>query len=172
MNQIATEGPNGELPKQRNVMKLEFEIDDNYGEYNEILRILIEAPKFMDTSEIFIDIHPLWLQSIIKQNSLLLHLPCEIIVNESKVRRIMSTGWLELLMPKANYKIKKKRKQSVVMKKLPKDNKIESIMDPININDELSQNQNDLTPSIEHKTDDNNQSIEFDFDENEVPPLE
>merc|ERR1712032_798431 len=81
--------------------------------YEPNLRVVVEAPKYLDTSEIFVDINPLWFQVIIKKKSLLLHLPTEINVAESRVRRVMCNGWLELIMPKLHWKERPKQKKKI-----------------------------------------------------------
>lgn len=140
MCQIEKEGENGQLPKQRNIGKYEFKMEGIDDIYSENIRIVIEAPKYLDTSQIFVDIHPLWFQVIIKNKSLLLHLSDQIKVNQSKIRRILCNGWLELILPKVSYK--KKRKQTKEIKQEKKEFDQEYV-------DE-----------------------EYDFDINEVPPLE
>eukprot|EP00485_Elphidium_margaritaceum_P005792 CAMPEP_0202690968 /NCGR_PEP_ID=MMETSP1385-20130828/5824_1 /ASSEMBLY_ACC=CAM_ASM_000861 /TAXON_ID=933848 /ORGANISM="Elphidium margaritaceum" /LENGTH=377 /DNA_ID=CAMNT_0049346309 /DNA_START=32 /DNA_END=1165 /DNA_ORIENTATION=+ len=104
---IAKEGENGALPKQRNIGKYEFEMKGVDDLYAENITCVIEAPKYLDTSEIFVDIHPHWFQVIIKKKSLLLHLPTTVKANESRVRRLVCNGWLELIMPKTEFKKKK-----------------------------------------------------------------
>ena len=132
------------LPKQRNIGKYEFKMEGVDDIYAQDIRVIIEAPKYLDTSEIFVDIHPLWFQVIIKNKSLLLHLPNQIKVNESKVRRVICNGWLELILPKLHYK--KRIKQQ-------------------------PQKQNNDNIKIEHKSNDfacdhpESDENEFDFDE-------
>ncbi|ETO29297.1 hypothetical protein RFI_07828 [Reticulomyxa filosa] len=123
LNQKDSEGVNGEVPKQRNIARLQFLIEEKESEEN--IRVVIEAPRYLDTSQIDVDIHPLWFQVVIKGDLLLLHLPketsskknkkflgasvskCLVIsqvkLSESRVRRVMSTGWLELILPKLHF---------------------------------------------------------------------
>eukprot|EP01084_Bolivina_argentea_P173202 299990_1 len=148
---IEQEGKNGELPKQRNIGRYEFKMEGINDLYDENIRVIIEAPKYLDTSEIFVDIHPLWFQVIIKQKSLLLHLSTEVKVNECRVRRVMCNGWLELIMPKLNYK------------KRPKSNNTK------NVNKQKEKISTNIKEQIDSK---NDHDSEIDFDEDEVPPLE
>ena len=149
MCKIEKEGENGQLPKQRNIGKYKFKMEGTDNIYSKEIRIIIEAPKYLDTSQIFVDINPKWFQVIIKKKSLLLHLPDTIKVNESKIRRIICNGWLELILPKLNYKIKPKQEKSKTEKSKPKQ---------ITITKQITKEPLDFD--------------EFDFDENEVPPLE
>ncbi len=64
------------------------------------MRAVVEAPRFLDTSQMEVDIHPRWFQAIVKGSALVMHLPEEVKPSESRVRRVTSTGWLELIMPK------------------------------------------------------------------------
>ena len=182
MNQLAQEGPNGQLPKQRNLMKLAFEINENYGQYGESLRMIIEAPKFVDTSQMIVDIHPLWMQAQIKSHLLLIHLPCEINVNQSIVRRIVSTGWLELIMPKTNWEISIKTSNSKVLKKHIDivdsfdnydcdDNNTISEQDKLNA-EKYQQEKNVNNSGMIDLDNDKSIKSDWDFDESEVPPLE
>eukprot|EP01083_Nonionella_stella_P108988 317332_1 len=109
---VEKEGENGELPKQRNIGRYEFKMEGIDDMYAQNIRVVIEAPKYLDTSEMLVDVHPLWFQVIIKNKSLLLHLPMEIKVNECRVRRIMCNGWLELILPKLTYKKMRQKKKS------------------------------------------------------------
>merc|ERR1712204_134356 len=149
MSVIEKEGPNGELPKQRNIGRYEFKTEGADDVYEPNLRVVVEAPKYLDTSEIFVDINPLWFQVIIKKKSLLLHLPTEINVAGSRVRRVMCNGWLELIMPKLHCKERPKQKKAI-----KKEDEQQKCRD------------------IEKDAPEPNGSDESDFDEDEVPPLE
>ena len=82
---IAEEGENGELPKQRNIGRYAFRVEGGDDIFAAELRAIIEAPQYLDTSELFVDIHPRWLQCIVKGKSLVLHLPVEVKVSECRV---------------------------------------------------------------------------------------
>lgn len=98
LGEKAYEKDDGTLPSQRNQHRLEFSIEEDDGEGN--IRVLIKCPKFVDTDLIEVDIHPLWFQAIIKKKSILLHLPAEVYSDKSRIRRILSTGWIELICPR------------------------------------------------------------------------
>lgn len=100
LGEWAEEGEDGKLPSQRNQHRLEFKMEEDDGEGNIIY--LIQCPKFIDTNLLDVRIHPLWFQAVIKGKSILLHLPAEVICHKCRVRRVLSTGWLELLLPRCN----------------------------------------------------------------------
>lgn len=151
MNVVEKEGNDGQLPKQRNIGRYEFKMDGVDDIYQEKIRVIVEAPKYLDTSEMFVDIHPLWFQVIIKKKSLLLHLPTEVKVAECSVRRVMCNGWLELIMPKVEYKQRpKKQREDAKVETHGVGEKVETgDVDDIKVLDS-----------------------DLDFDEDDVPPLE
>ena len=153
---IEKEGKNGELPKQRNIGRYEFKTEGADDIYEENLRVIVEAPKYLDTSEIFVDINPLWFQVIIRKKSLLLHLPTEVKVAECRVRRVMCNGWLELIMPKLNYKPRPKKKKEVKGK----------------LGTSTQGEKAKATKNVVSEADEQEEADESDFDEDEVPPLE
>ena len=147
---VEKEGKDGQLPKQRNIGRYEFKMDGMDDIYEPKIRVIVEAPKYLDTSEMFVDIHPLWFQVIIKNRSLLLHLPTEVKVSESSVRRVMCNGWLELIMPKVEYKERPKRRRAETKMESAVGEKMAAIdMDDVKVLDS-----------------------DLDFDEDDVPPLE
>lgn len=99
---------NSIIPSQRNTGRYEFELVDNNTTtdinnniiYNTVLTVYIA--KYLDSSLIDIDIHPLWIQIIIKGKNLLLHFPAEILVNTAKIQRIQSNGALIVTVKKLN----------------------------------------------------------------------
>jgi len=117
LGERAEEGEDGSLPKQRNQHRFEFKMEEDDGEGN--VRILIKCPKFIDINLIEVDIHPLWFQAIIKSKSILLHLPAEVHSTESRVRRVLSTGWLELICPRLHPLPKKKKSNAKKFAKKP-----------------------------------------------------
>ncbi len=60
----------------------------------------VAVPRYLDTSAIDVDIHPTWIQCIIKGKNLLLHFDCEIDVTNSKVQRVLANGHLVVTMPR------------------------------------------------------------------------
>ena len=104
------------LPRQRNLAQVEYIMkeDDIYGE----ILVDITLSKYLDTSLLQVDIHPLWFQILIQKKSFLLHLSEEILVEKSKIQRITSTGHLHIKMPMLKYQnpisqqqLKQKQKQ-------------------------------------------------------------
>mmetsp|Transcript_9344 Transcript_9344/g.23011 ORF Transcript_9344/g.23011 Transcript_9344/m.23011 type:complete len:439 (-) Transcript_9344:326-1642(-) len=111
--------PEGTLPKQRNMARVKF----SFGEDEEGNVIAtIHAPKFLDTSQIEVDIHPKWFQCMIKDRNILLHTPEEVHPDKSKIKRTLHNGHLILTMPKANWNGGKTRKTSKQPKKSGKNN--------------------------------------------------
>jgi protein TilB len=90
----------GQLPKQRNMGKWDFFITESGGVRGEDVVLDLTLPKFLDTSLLDVDVHPLWVQVLIKGKMLLLHWPAEINVADSKVQRVRDTGHLIITCPK------------------------------------------------------------------------
>jgi len=156
---IAEEGENGELPKQRNIGRYAFRVEGGDDIYAAELRAIVEAPQYLDTSELFVDIHPRWLQCIIKAKSLVLHLPVEVKVSECRVRRVRCNGWLELIMPKVEHRKRPKQNLKCVRSQTETvtETKVQSIAGEEDADD-------DDAKAVE--------ASELGFDEDEVPPLE
>merc|ERR1712129_50371 len=97
-----------------------FRVEGGDDVFASELRAIVEAPQYLDTSELFVDVHPQWLQCIIKGKSIVLHLPVEVKASECRVRRVRCNGWLELILPKVEYQKRPKRvrtKKSTVQQK-------------------------------------------------------
>ena len=95
---------NGEI-KQCNQGKWKFwfeESDNTSSGKCDILTMTIVLPKHLSTSLIDVDIHPTYVSVVIKSKILRVILPVEIISDQSKAKRIASSGHLELSMPKCN----------------------------------------------------------------------
>ena len=75
------------MPSQRNVARLEWSIKDD--EDKNCIVAEIEVPRFLDTSEIDVDVHPHWFQVMVKGKLLLLHLPEEVSLSASETDVIM-----------------------------------------------------------------------------------
>jgi len=108
MGQKAFEGEDGTLPRQRNLARLEYKMEDD-DEGNIVCRI--ECNRYLCTSLIEADVHPRWFQILMKEKSILLHLDSEVKPSEAEVRRVTSTGWLEVIMPKLHWKKPKKARK-------------------------------------------------------------
>jgi len=163
LNRMECEGLNGEIPKQRNLSKLEFKMEED-SEGN--VRFIIEAPKYLDTSEIKVDIHPKWFQVMIKGQSLLLHIPEEIKPSESRVRRVLSTGWLELIMPKLEWK---RTKMYKINNKIADKQKETLTLVDLNI---LKKQDEQIKISKTNNPMNCLKSLDVDFNIDEVPDLE
>jgi protein TilB len=97
MNLKVTDIQDGKRPAQRNPGRFDFSISEDND--NGTLVINIAAPRFLDTSDIDVDIHPTWLQVLIKGKNLLLHLDEEVLPDKARVQRIVSNGNLVLHLP-------------------------------------------------------------------------
>jgi len=101
MSMKVTNVPEGKLPPQRNMPRVKFSFsEDKEGN----LIATIEAPRYLDTSQIDVDIHPRWFQCIIKGKNLLLHTPEEVHPDKSKIQRLLHNGHLKIIMPIVNWK--------------------------------------------------------------------
>ncbi|KAL9184202.1 hypothetical protein ACHAXT_002288 [Thalassiosira profunda] len=67
---------------------------------NLILRVAV--PKHLSTSLIDVDIHPTYASVVIKSKILRVILPVEVLSDRSSARRSAASGYLELVMPKAD----------------------------------------------------------------------
>ncbi len=86
----------------RSSMGISGELDacSALSDHIESYELHVELPRFLDTSLIDIDIHPLWLQIIVKSKNLLLHLDEEIHIEQSSIQRVTTTGELIVKMKK------------------------------------------------------------------------
>jgi len=89
----------GKIPSQRNPARYEVSLSQEKGNFV----CTIGVPKFMDTSLIDVDIHPRWLQCIIKDKNVLLHLDQDVNPDKATVKR-HPDGSLILTMPIHDYK--------------------------------------------------------------------
>ena len=175
------------MPRQRNQGQWDFFIDDE-SELGFIM-VTIRVPRYMDTSLIDVDVHPLWFQASIKGRLILLHLPHEVIVNECKVQRITSTGALVLkLLRVDHHRIQARSKASKAKSKTEAKS-----VDPLpksqgekTRNTISSSEWNQLTKPVGEKestpllqvqspqvtSGETSAPVDRDFDESEVPPLE
>ena len=77
----------------------------------------IAVEKFVSTSLMDIDVHPLWFQCKIKDKLILLHFPEEVEADKVKVQRIQANGHLMLIVPKLNGQAIKAPQPTVLPKK-------------------------------------------------------
>jgi len=172
MGEKAFEEEDGTLPRQRNLNRLKYKIGDD-DEGNIVCRI--ECNRYLCTSLIEADIHPRWFQILMKEKSILLHLDNEVKPSEAEVRRVLSTGWLEVIMPLLHWK-----KPSKARRKEPR--KVEAVINSEQEDEEekleykpKAVDLHILKPKPEALTERNTTrfDVEEEFeDDSDVPPLE
>ena len=86
--------------RQVNEGKYEWRFDETPDKTSVIFEI--KVPKYMDTTQINVDLHPDYVRLDIKGRITQLSIPEHILVEKSKVQRSTTTGVLCLTMPKAN----------------------------------------------------------------------
>lgn len=86
----------GEI-RQCNEGKYDFNLDDT----TEPGKILFElaVPKYLETSQLDVDVNPLYVRCVIKDKVTQLKLPQEVSPDKSKVQRSKTTGSLSIVMP-------------------------------------------------------------------------
>lgn len=86
--------------RQCNEGKYDFDLDD----HSESGKIIFElhVPKYLETSELDVDVNPLYVRCVIKSKVTQLKLPTEISPDNSKVQRARITGILRIEMPLAD----------------------------------------------------------------------
>mmetsp|Transcript_24392 Transcript_24392/g.37804 ORF Transcript_24392/g.37804 Transcript_24392/m.37804 type:complete len:194 (-) Transcript_24392:16-597(-) len=110
--------------RQANQGKYEWRFDESIDKTEVVFEIKI--PKYLDTAQLNVDLHPDYLRLDIKGKITQLSIPENILVEKSKVQRSQTTGVLKLSMPKANLteiearelRIKRKVEQREQQKKL------------------------------------------------------
>jgi protein TilB len=105
MSEKAVEAADGTLPKQRNQGQWEFSFEED-EKGNIIVDIGVE--KYLATSLMDVDVHPLWFQVKIKDRLILLHFPEEVRPDSVRVQRIQANGHLVLILPKVNPVVSRK----------------------------------------------------------------
>ncbi|EPT30806.1 putative leucine rich repeat protein [Toxoplasma gondii TgCatPRC2] len=86
----------GEI-RQCNQGRYRFSLDQS-SEPDKII-LELEAPKYLCTSAIDVDVHPSYVRCTIKNKVTQLRLPAEVRVEESRVQRSKATGHLRIEMP-------------------------------------------------------------------------
>ncbi|PFH33009.1 hypothetical protein BESB_082080 [Besnoitia besnoiti] len=89
----------GEI-RQCNQGRYPFALDQS-SEPDKII-LEIEAPRYLCTSAIDVDVHPDYVRCTIKGKVTQLRLPAEVLVDESQVQRSKATGHLRIVMPLVN----------------------------------------------------------------------
>eukprot|EP01006_Ploeotia_vitrea_P043321 TRINITY_DN66720_c10_g1_i2.p1 TRINITY_DN66720_c10_g1~~TRINITY_DN66720_c10_g1_i2.p1 ORF type:complete len:471 (+),score=295.65 TRINITY_DN66720_c10_g1_i2:616-2028(+) len=89
----------GKLPPQRNTGRYPFQVrEDKWGD----VIVDIGVPKYLDTSEMDVDVHPHWFQVLCKGTNFLMHTPVEVTPDASKVQRLMHNGHLLLTLKRTH----------------------------------------------------------------------
>mmetsp|Transcript_30489 Transcript_30489/g.72531 ORF Transcript_30489/g.72531 Transcript_30489/m.72531 type:complete len:464 (-) Transcript_30489:70-1461(-) len=92
--------------KQCNQGKYKFwfeeESEDDRGKRRSLLVMRVQVPRYLSISLIDADVHPTFVSVVIKSKILRVVLPVEVLSDQSIARRNTSTGYLELVMPKAD----------------------------------------------------------------------
>lgn len=93
--------------KQCNQGKYQFWFDEeesvtNSGKKSVSLIMRVAIPKHLSTSLVDVDIHPTYVSVVIKSKILRVVLPVEVLSDKSIARRSAVSGYLELVMPRAD----------------------------------------------------------------------
>ncbi|XP_050530183.1 dynein axonemal assembly factor 11 isoform X3 [Daktulosphaira vitifoliae] len=139
---------------------------------NERYVLTVQVYKYMDTSELDVDVQPKYVRVTIKSKILQLALDEEVKVDESNAKRLVGSKKLEIIMPKVNPIIKP---QKVTSNKLNKDSSTKT--QKYLLNDEKKYNTSVEFWNIVKKENNacncNNEYLTNTYLENsEVPPLE
>jgi len=76
--------------------------DDSSKRRGTSLIMRVAIPKYLSTSLIDVDIHPTYVSIVIKSKILRVILPVEVLSSQAVARRSQASGYLELVMPKAD----------------------------------------------------------------------
>jgi len=106
-----------------------------------------------------------------KEKSILLHLDSEVKPSEAEVRRVTSTGWLEVIMPKLHWKKLKKEPQKVqaVSNPEPENEEMKLENKPKAVDLHILQPKPEVLTERNTKRFDEEEEFE---DDSDVPPLE
>ena len=89
----------GEI-RQCNQGNYQFEFSEKNEKGVQYIVLDVGVPKYMETSLIDVDLHPIYVRINIKGKITQLRFPCEIVVERSSVKRSQTTGAFQILMPK------------------------------------------------------------------------
>jgi protein TilB len=75
--------------------------DFNLDEFSEPGKLIFElsVPKYLDTSQLDVDVNPLYVRCVVKDKVTQLKLPAEVLTDAAKVQRSRITGLLKIEMP-------------------------------------------------------------------------
>jgi protein TilB len=91
----------GEI-RQCNQGGYEYSFYEKNEKDKQFIILEIAVPRYLDTSQIDVDLNPTYVRIDIKGKFLQLTFPCEISVNESQAKRSQANGSLQLVMKKLN----------------------------------------------------------------------
>ena len=186
---ISVYNPQGEI-RQCNEGRYEFLFQESKDKT--CIMLEVQIPRFMDTSLVNVDLHPLYVRLDIKGKITQLKFDEEILVDKSKIQRSQTTGSLLLTMPKASIseleaknmriqKAKEEKDQEDKLRALEKTQK-EGIEKQKELAKELRKKEEEEEKSNPHDPDflireskakeQEKRMFLPDFDEDEVPPLE
>lgn len=128
----------------------------------------IDVPRYLDTSQIDVDLNPTYARVEIKGKILQLTFPCEISVSDSVAKRSQTNGSLQLVMPKLKNSLVPYfyYKEEIEEQKKPKE-KVET-------KEVVERRINEIERKVEAlKANKGGNSLQEDWeDDDEVPPLE
>jgi protein TilB len=160
----------GEI-RQCNQAGYEYSFYEKIEKDRQFIVLEVGVPKYLDTSNIDVDLNPTYVRLTIKGKVLQLSFPCEILVDDSQAKRSQTTGSLQLVMPKLkNSLVPYFFYKEEIEERKQKEKKIHKA------NDELKSTETGTQESgleIEERTlnDRKNESDAW-VDDPDVPPLE
>jgi hypothetical protein len=86
--------------RQSNQGGYEYQFYEKHEKVLQFIILEVSVPRYLDTSQIDIDLNPTFVRLTIKGKVLQLSFPCEIIVSKSQAKRSQTTGSLQLVMQK------------------------------------------------------------------------
>lgn len=86
--------------RQTNQGGYEYSFFEKHEKNKQFIILEVNVPKYLDTSQMDVDLNPTYVRISIKGKILQLTFPCEIIVVDSLAKRSQTTGSLQLTMPK------------------------------------------------------------------------
>ncbi|CAE7626808.1 LRRC6 [Symbiodinium sp. KB8] len=90
------------LPRMANEGRLDFKLEDEDGQGNSVLTLPL--PRFLDSSLVDVDVHPLYVSVVVKNKLFRLHWPEEVRPDAGSARRSTTTGALVITVPKVSPK--------------------------------------------------------------------
>jgi len=108
--------------RQTNQGGYEYNFFEKEEKNRQFIILEVNVPRYLDTSQIDVDLNPTYVRINVKGKILQLTFPCEIVVSDSEAKRSQTTGSLQLVMPKLKnslipYFYYKDEKEQLVKKK-------------------------------------------------------